>query len=195
MKRLIVILLIAFTVIFAFSSSALASQQAGEVIADIILVRPFSLAAVVIGAALFIVSLPFAAPSGSVSDTARVLVATPFNYTFTRPIGDFGPPPYYGAGYDSRTSSAPVAVNPPAAAVVPPPPVELVQPGKLFVYPRQGQPEALQKSDRDACHLLAVNQARYDPTNPAGGMPDAGKMAEYQRIMASCLEERGYAVR
>ncbi len=56
---------------------------------DVLVVRPVSLAATVIGTAVFIVSLPFSIPSSSVGSTARTLVSDPFNYTFTRPIGNF----------------------------------------------------------------------------------------------------------
>ena len=60
-----------------------------EVAADVLIVRPVSLAATVIGAALFIVALPFSLPSGSVEKTGQLLVADPFKYTFARPVGDF----------------------------------------------------------------------------------------------------------
>ncbi len=59
----------------------------GIIVADVIFVRPVSLAAVVVGTALFIVALPFSIPSGSVELTAQVLVVEPFKYTFQRPIG------------------------------------------------------------------------------------------------------------
>lgn len=57
------------------------------VVADILLVRPVGLAAVVVGTAVFIVALPFSIPSGSVGYTAQVLIVEPFKYTFMRPIG------------------------------------------------------------------------------------------------------------
>ncbi len=60
-----------------------------EVAADVLLVRPFSLAATVVGTALFIVALPFSIPSGSVEKSGKLLVVDPFKYTFARPVGDF----------------------------------------------------------------------------------------------------------
>ena len=60
-----------------------------EVAADVLIVRPVSLVAAVVGTAVFIVALPFSIPSGSVEKTGKLLVADPFKYTFARPVGDF----------------------------------------------------------------------------------------------------------
>ncbi len=57
--------------------------------ADVIIARPVGLVSTVVGTALFIVALPFTIPSGSVAPVARALVAAPFKFTFTRPVGDF----------------------------------------------------------------------------------------------------------
>ncbi len=88
MKRIIISLLIAVTLI-ATSAPAFASDREISVTFDVLLVRPLSLATTVFGTAVFIVALPFALTSRSVGATADTLVATPFKYTFTRPIGDF----------------------------------------------------------------------------------------------------------
>lgn len=56
--------------------------------ADVLIVRPVCLAATVIGAALFLVSLPIAIVSDSSSETARKLVGLPARATFTRRLGD-----------------------------------------------------------------------------------------------------------
>ncbi|HUC85162.1 MAG TPA: hypothetical protein VL970_08220 [Candidatus Acidoferrales bacterium] len=58
-------------------------------ITDVALVRPGCFLATVIGSAVFVVALPFAAMSHSVKTTADTLVLAPANATFTRPIGDF----------------------------------------------------------------------------------------------------------
>ncbi len=58
-------------------------------ITDIVLVRPGCFVATVLGSAIFVVALPFAAASGSVHSTANTLVLTPADATFTRPLGDF----------------------------------------------------------------------------------------------------------
>jgi hypothetical protein len=59
-----------------------------DVIADVVVVRPFCLVATVIGSAFFVASLPIAAISGSVKKTAHTLVVKPARATFTRPLGD-----------------------------------------------------------------------------------------------------------
>ncbi|HUH67223.1 MAG TPA: hypothetical protein VLZ07_12390, partial [Syntrophales bacterium] len=64
-------------------------RSAFDATVDILLVRPVSFAATIVGTAVFIVSLPFSIPSKSVGTTAKTLVADPFNFTFTRPVGVF----------------------------------------------------------------------------------------------------------
>ena len=88
MKKLTVTILIAICIIMT-SMPAFGEDRALDVTMDILLVRPVSLAATVVGTAVFIVSLPFSIPSKSVGATAQTLVVEPFNYTFTRPIGGF----------------------------------------------------------------------------------------------------------
>ena len=88
MKKLTVTILIAICIIMT-SMPAFGEDRALDVTMDILLVRPVSLAATVVGTAVFIVSLPFSIPSKSVGATAQILVVEPFNYTFTRPIGEF----------------------------------------------------------------------------------------------------------
>jgi hypothetical protein len=59
-----------------------------EVAADALVVRPACLVATVVGSAVFVVALPWAAISKTVKKTANALVAKPANATFTRPLGD-----------------------------------------------------------------------------------------------------------
>jgi hypothetical protein len=87
-KKLTVTTLIAISIVM-ISVPAFGNDQILDATVDIILVRPASLAATVVGTAVLIVSLPFSIPSQSVGATAKTLVAEPFNFTFTRPIGDF----------------------------------------------------------------------------------------------------------
>ena len=88
MKKLTVTILIAICIIIT-SMPAFGEDRALDATMDILLVRPVSLAATVVGTAVFIVSLPFSIPSKSVGATAQTLIVEPFNYTFTRPIGGF----------------------------------------------------------------------------------------------------------
>ncbi len=56
--------------------------------ADAIVVRPTCLVATVVGSAVFVVALPWAAASKSIKKTANTLVVKPAAATFTRPLGD-----------------------------------------------------------------------------------------------------------
>jgi hypothetical protein len=63
-------------------------QPTAEAMAgDLIFARPLGLAATILGAATFIVALPFTLPSGSVGSSAKVLIGEPVSYTFRRPLG------------------------------------------------------------------------------------------------------------
>lgn len=61
----------------------------GEVAADALVVRPLGLAATAVGAAVFVVALPFAAIARDVKGTGDILVGTPARFTFVRKLGDF----------------------------------------------------------------------------------------------------------
>ena len=52
-------------------------------------IRILGLGLAVVGTAFFIVALPFALSSGSTGDAWDALVAEPFQFTFTRPLGKF----------------------------------------------------------------------------------------------------------
>ena len=60
----------------------------GVVAYDAILVRPVCFLATICGSAIFVISLPIAATSRSIPETARALVLKPAHATFTRPLGD-----------------------------------------------------------------------------------------------------------
>ncbi len=67
-----------------------------------------------------------------------------------------------------------------------------------FIYPKNGQSEQQQATDRYECHRWAATQANFDPTQPstdpstgpAGSARDA-----YVRAFSACLEGRGYSVK
>lgn len=56
---------------------------------DIIAARPIGLAALVGGAAVFLVSWPFSALGGNSNEAWETLVVAPAAYTFRRPLGNF----------------------------------------------------------------------------------------------------------
>jgi hypothetical protein len=67
-----------------------------------------------------------------------------------------------------------------------------------FIYPKNGQSEQQQATDRYECHRWAADQTGFDPTQSGGGVPaeqNSGKRSEYQRAQAACLEGRGYTVK
>ena len=63
------------------------TPSAGEMVFDLLVIRPVALVGTVLGAGLFIVSLPLTAIQGDIEGPAKRLVAEPLNYTFTRPLG------------------------------------------------------------------------------------------------------------
>jgi len=78
------------------ATSSVATGEAGEqhpsaasMAADAVLVRPLGVAATAIGAALFVVSLPFTAIAGNVGEAGHALVVAPARMTFDRPLGHF----------------------------------------------------------------------------------------------------------
>ena len=94
-KKTPVFLLAAVLVLTWVASPALAAEEAwrkpepsGAATGfDLVVLRPLGIVALVGGAVLFVVSLPFSALGGNVDEAADKLVTAPFNYTFTRPLG------------------------------------------------------------------------------------------------------------
>jgi len=69
---------------------------------------------------------------------------------------------------------------------------------EVFVYPKEGQTEERQATDRDECHQWAVARTGFDPSRPAGNVAETdmtSKRADYARAEAACLDGRGYSVR
>jgi hypothetical protein len=63
----------------------------------------------------------------------------------------------------------------------------------LYAYPKNGQTEEQQKSDRYECHRWAAGQTGFDPTE--GTTNQAGsKAGDYRRAETACLNARGYSV-
>jgi len=103
--------------------------------------------------------------------------------------------PYYYANevYYAHQGTGYVVVQPPKEeASQVPPPAE-----KMFIYPRQGQTEQQQATDKYECHRWAVSQTGFDPTQPPSGTEAqrGEKRADYQRAMGACLDGRGYTVK
>lgn len=60
---------------------------AGAMLADAVVVRPLTLVASVLGAAIWVVTLPFTLLGGNTDEAGDVLVLDPLCYTFKRPLG------------------------------------------------------------------------------------------------------------
>ncbi|MCK9197258.1 MAG: hypothetical protein M0P16_09785 [Syntrophales bacterium] len=110
--------------------------------------------------------------------------------------------PYYYANeiYYTQGAGGYIVVEPPKGEVnQAPPSAGQMSSGQLFIYPRQGQSEQKQATDRYECHRWAVSQTGYDPmTQPPASVPAAQmsqKRADYQRAMGACLDGLGYTVK
>ena len=69
---------------------------------------------------------------------------------------------------------------------------------ELYAYPRNGQSEERQATDRDECHRWAVVKTGYDPTRPPGNVAETDmttNRSNYHRAEGACLDARGYSVK
>ncbi len=89
MKNRMMILVCAVALTMASAPRCVASENPAAIVVDTVLVRPVCLVSTILGGAFFVISLPVAATSKSVRETARALVVKPAAATFTRPLGDF----------------------------------------------------------------------------------------------------------
>lgn len=85
--------LIAFLLLFALIAGAvpaLANEPTdASVVADVLLVRPVSLASIVVGSVVFVIALPFSLPTRSAGKVGQRMVLDTVEFTFVRPVGDF----------------------------------------------------------------------------------------------------------
>ncbi len=71
------------------SQAELGDPDGMTMIADGLVARPAGAAVTVVGAAAYLVTLPFSAASGSSEEAFRTLVGKPAWFTFRRRLGDF----------------------------------------------------------------------------------------------------------
>lgn len=93
---------LAFAVLLSVGTSAAASNGSGDplytihnppayaMIGDLLIARPLLVVATVIGAGVFVVSLPFTAMGGGVGDAGQALVVDPAKAAFVRCLGCIG---------------------------------------------------------------------------------------------------------
>jgi hypothetical protein len=92
LKRLLAVMLVcAITALPALADEPLpAERKSMDMGIDMMIARPLGLLSVIGGSALFVLSLPFTIPSGSMDSAADELVKKPIDYTFKRPLGELG---------------------------------------------------------------------------------------------------------
>jgi len=95
-KRSLVIFIIAALLIVPFASTGLAEEyferedpSGGEMMYDVIVVRPIGIAATVVGSVFYVISLPFSLLGQNSGQAGEALVKEPAAYTFKRPLGEF----------------------------------------------------------------------------------------------------------
>ncbi len=111
----------------------------------------------------------------------------------------FGGVPYYyadGTYYLWRPEQREYVVTTPPSDAAPATTAPPTNP-ELYAYPKNGQNQEQQATDRYECHRWASDQSGFDPTQPLGGVSSAdadAKRDSYQRAQRACLEGRGYSV-
>jgi hypothetical protein len=60
----------------------------------------------------------------------------------------------------------------------------------VYAYPKSGQSDEQQSTDRYECHKWAVAQSGFDPTHTSQA---SGNSVDYRRAMTACLDGRGYS--
>jgi hypothetical protein len=91
MKKIILVLML--SVFMGTSLYAKEVPSSGEMMFDVVPIRPLGIVSLAFGTTLFIVALPFsvltANPEQVIRQNAKRLVIYPFRFTFQRPIGEF----------------------------------------------------------------------------------------------------------
>jgi len=94
MKKMVAALIVVTLILssvpaLAGDGSGGGASVAASMVADVLIARPAGFVGTILGSAVFVLALPFAALSGNVKPVAETLVVDPFKFTFTRPVGDF----------------------------------------------------------------------------------------------------------
>jgi hypothetical protein len=95
-KQSMVLFVILVLVFIPFGASVMAVERhqnedpgAGDMMFDLLVLRPMGFVGVVTGPIVFVVSLPFSAAGGNIEQAADQLVFKPALWTFYRPLGGF----------------------------------------------------------------------------------------------------------
>jgi hypothetical protein len=107
------------------------------------------------------------------------------------------PPSAGGQGYSDDVNAA-AAAGPDAGNAADNTPSDVAPPGAaagLIAYPRNGQSDEQQSTDKFQCHTWAKGQTGFDPTSQSSSGATTGVRSAYARAMSACLDARGYTVR
>ena len=77
------------TIAWAQDEVDLEEPTGTEITFDLMIARPVGFVSLALGTSIFVVSLPFAVATGSADNTAKALVAEPYNFTFVRDLGEY----------------------------------------------------------------------------------------------------------
>jgi len=106
-------------------------------------------------------------------------------------------PPPASTGYSDDVNAA-VAAGADAGVPADNTPPDVAPPAPaagIIAYPRNGQSEQQQATDKFQCHDWAKGQTGFDPTSQSSAGAPANVRSAYARAMAACLDARGYTVR
>ena len=86
----VVAALMLFVAIVPAQAAAMQEEEPSStaIVFDVLFTRPLGIVATALGAAVFVIGLPFTIPTRSVSLAADKLIADPIRFTFKRPVGD-----------------------------------------------------------------------------------------------------------
>jgi hypothetical protein len=95
-KKILVSVMVASLLVIPFGTSAIAQEYfetedpgGGEMLFDLVVVRPIGIIATALGAVTFVISWPFSALGDNSDVASQKLVKEPAAYTFKRPLGEF----------------------------------------------------------------------------------------------------------
>jgi uncharacterized membrane protein len=93
MKRMISFLMV-FFVLFSFSGLVLANDSSfgkpsvGDVLGDILCIRPLGFIEIAFNSLFFVVSLPVTIPLKKTDEAEKFLIENPYNFYFNRGLGE-----------------------------------------------------------------------------------------------------------
>ncbi len=104
-KRAVAFMLTAVMLVLAAAPAGAATMEeepsSTAIVFDVLITRPLGIVATAVGAAVFIVGLPFTIPTRSVGVAADKLVVDPLKFTFRRPVGEMD----YFNGFDAHENT------------------------------------------------------------------------------------------